>query len=394
MAQNPDSICHTGPARKNPVCQNGSVALPIRPNILRMEPYSPGKPIAEVKRELELERVVKLASNENPLGPSPMAVEALGAAAQQAHVYPDGAAYDFRQAAAKKFGIPAEQVLVGNGSDELIHLLGLVFLDGQADEIVVGYPSFVRYDAAAELADAKVVRVPLDRDFRHNIGAMAKAVTPATKLMFLANPNNPTGTITTRQELDQLLERLPDHLTLILDEAYFEFANADPDYPDSLDYIKAGKNVVGLRTFSKAYGLAGIRLGYGFAPPQIADAINRAREPFNVNSFAQAAGVAALEDEDHVARTLENNRRGMARIVEAFRSIGATPVPSHANFVFAELGRPAQPIFESLLARGVIVRPGGVFGTPSCLRVSVGTEEENELFAAALELAAKERIPE
>lgn len=359
--------------------------LPIRPNVLQMTPYSPGKPISEVQRELGLERVIKLASNENPLGPSPKAVAALKRAAEEAHLYPDGAAHDFRQAVSDRYGVPYSQILVGNGSDELIHLLGLVFLDGPEDEIIVGHPSFVRYDAAAHLADSRIVQVPLDSGYRHDLPAMAKAITDQTKLLFIANPNNPTGTYVTRQEVDRLFADLPDHVTVVLDEAYYEFAKEQADYPVSTDYVEQGKNVVGLRTLSKAYGLAGIRLGFGFTTPEIADAINRAREPFNVNSLAQLAGIAALSDEDHVARTLENNRIGMKRIVDCFERVGAMPCKSYANFVFADLGRPSRPVFQALLERGIIVRPGDVLGAPTCLRVSVGTEEENELFAQALE---------
>ncbi len=365
---------------------------PIRPNVLRMEPYSPGKPIAEVQREYGIDRVIKLASNENPLGPSPKAVEALVNAAQEAHVYPDGAAHDFRRAASQKVGVPFEQVLVGNGSDELIHLLGLVFLEDSDDEIIVGYPSFVRYDAAAHLVGGKVVQIPLTPDYRHDLPAMLAVVTPNTKLMFIANPNNPTGTLVTKSELDQLLAKLPSHVTVVLDEAYFEFAADQPEYPNSADYVNAGHNVVGLRTLSKTYGLAGIRIGYGFAPLAIADAINRAREPFNVNSLAQVAGVAALGDEEHISKTIENNRHGIRVLSEVLEGLGAKPCPSFANFVFADLGRPAKPIFEQLLQRGIIVRSGEIFGTPNCLRVSVGTPEEMDLFAAAIKEVMKEPV--
>lgn len=365
---------------------------PIRPNVLRMQPYSPGKPIAEVKRELGLECIVKLASNENPLGPSPKAVAALKQAAEEAHIYPDASAHDFRRAASEKFGVPYEQVLVGNGSDELIHLLGMVFLEKPEDEIIVGYPSFVRYDAAAHLAGSKLISVPLDADYRHDLPAMLAAVTPNTKLMFIANPNNPTGTLVTKAEVDALLDQLPDHVTLVLDEAYFEFAADQSDFPNSADYIREGRNVVGLRTLSKTYGLAGIRLGYGFAPPVIADAINRAREPFNVNSLAQVAGVAALADDEHVKRTVENNRRGLERLAGVFEKLGAKPCPSFANFIFADLGQPARPVFQALLERGVIVRPGDVLGSPTCLRVSVGTEEEIEVFVEAIEDVMKQPV--
>jgi histidinol-phosphate aminotransferase len=361
----------------------------IRPNVLKMHPYSPGKPISEVKRELGLDRVIKLASNENPYGPSPKALEAVSKAAAEMHVYPDGAAFELRQALSVKFEIDPSGILLGNGSDELIHLLGLILLDSPEDEVVVGDPSFVRYDAAAHLAPCRLVKVPLDADLRHDLPAMARATTDRTKLLFIANPNNPTGTLVRRSEVDALLADLPPTTVVVLDEAYFEFAAHESDYPNSADYVRAGQPVVGLRTFSKAYGLAGIRLGYGFAPGAIVDAVDRAREPFDVNSLAQAAGIAALQDDEYVRQTVTRNRRGLERIAEAFRQAGARPYESYANFVFADLGRPARPVFQALLQRGIIVRSGEVLGMPHALRVSVGTEDEVEAFCEAFaEVAA------
>jgi histidinol-phosphate aminotransferase len=356
----------------------------IRPNILKMVPYAPGKPIDEVKRELGLDRVIKLASNENPLGPSPKAVEAVQSAASTMHLYPDGAAHDLKQAISRKFGVPPLQILVGNGSDELIHLLGLLYLGGENDELIMGHPSFSRYDASAELAASRLTKIPLDSEFRHDLPAMARAISDKTRLVFVANPNNPTGTIVRRKELDPFVKDLPTHVTLVLDEAYYEFAADEPDYPSSLDYIAQGYNVIGLRTFSKAYGLAGIRVGYGFAQEPVVDAINRAREPFDVNSLAQVAAIAALEDEEHVTNTVSNNREGLRLLADAFASVGAKPMESYANFVFAELDRPAKGVFEALLKKGVITRSGHALGNESCLRVSVGTQEEIEVFAKAL----------
>ena len=365
------------------------MAARIRPNVLQMQPYSPGKPVEEVKRELGLERVVKLASNENPLGPSPKAVEAVREAAARMHVYPDGAAHTLRAALASKFGIDKKQILVGNGSDELIHLLGLVLLE-EGDEMMMGHPSFSRYDAAAHLSVAKLVKVPLDVDYRHDLDAMARAVTDKTRLVWVANPNNPTGTIVRKPALDRFLDQIPEDVVVVLDEAYYEFAADQDDFPNSLDYIKAGRsNVVGLRTFSKAYGLAGIRVGYGFAPPAIADAIERAREPFDVNSLAQVAAVAALDDDEHIRNTVETNRRGLKILAGVFAEVGARPLESFANFVYADLGRPAQPVFDALLRRGVITRPGDVLGNPTCLRVSVGTDEEMEIFVKELKEVLK-----
>ncbi|MEJ5171801.1 MAG: aminotransferase class I/II-fold pyridoxal phosphate-dependent enzyme, partial [Fimbriimonadales bacterium] len=251
------------------------------------------------------------------------------------------------------------------------------------EESSIGYPSFVRYDAAAQLADCRLVKVPLDGDLVHDLSAMARALTPRTKMVFVANPNNPTGTIVRKSEVDAFLRDLPDGVLLVLDEAYYEFAADVPDFPNSLDYVREGRPVVGLRTFSKAYGLAGIRIGYGFAPEEVVDAVDRAREPFDVNSLAQAAAVAALEDGQHVARTVANNRAGAERIAKALREAGARVYPTFANFVYADLGRPAQPVFEALLRQGVIVRTATTMGSPTGLRVSVGTPEEVDRFLEA-----------
>ena len=362
----------------------------IRPNVLLMEPYSPGKPISDVKRELGLEYVIKLASNENPFGPSPKALAAVEQAAKSMHLYPDGAARALRQAIATKFSIAENQILLGNGSDELIHLLGLLFLAGPEDELLMADPGFSRYDASAHLAASKLVKVPTDADFRHDLPAMAAAVTPNTKMIFIANPNNPTGTAVFREEFERFLDAIPGHIPVILDEAYVEFSYFANDLPSAIDYVRAGRNVIGLRTFSKAYGLAGIRLGYGFASAGVVDAYQRAREPFNVNSLAQAAGIAALEDDAHITMTAKNNRAGLLRLSEIFRSVGARPVDSYANFAYADMGMDADPVFHGLLKRGVIVRAGSHVGHPYCLRVTVGTEEEMDFFEHALKAVMAE----
>lgn len=353
----------------------------VRPNVLEMRPYSPGKPIEEAQRELGLERVVKLASNENPLGPSPRAVEAAAAAASTMHLYPDASGFALRRALADKHRIPFDQIVLGNGSDELIHLLGLALL-GPEDELLVGDPSFVRYDAAAQIVPCRLVKVPLDATFRHDLSAMAKAVTERTKLVFVANPNNPTGTVVTRTDWRAFVRDLPETTVAVLDEAYFEFAAHLEDFPDSVEDVREGLNVVGMRTFSKTYGLAGIRIGFAACPPAVADALFRIREPFSVNSLAQAAAIAALDDEEHLRRTIENNRSGLETIAAAFRAVGVHPYESFGNFVFADLGRPAAPVLDGLLRRGVIVRG---LGHPQWVRVSVGTPEENRLFADALQ---------
>ncbi|MFQ3588153.1 MAG: histidinol-phosphate transaminase [Fimbriimonadaceae bacterium] len=359
--------------------------LPIRENVLAMTPYSPGKPIEEVKRELGLERVIKLASNENPLGPSPKAVAAVRAAADAIHLYPDGSAHDLRLAIGRKFGFPPEQILLGNGGDEILRMLGWVLIDSPEDEVLTADPSFIVYGDTAKIAPCRWVKVPVDAGYGIDLTAMAGRLGERTRIVFLANPNNPTGTVLKKSDFDAFLRDVPDTALVVLDEAYYEFAADLPDFPHAIDYVRAGvPNVVCLRTFSKAYGLAGVRCGYGFAPAELVDAVHRARQPFHVNSLAQAAAIAALEDDEHVARTVANNTRGLDRLAEIVREVGGTPIPGRANFLLADFGRPAGPLFRALLERGVIVRSGEPLGAPTCLRISVGTDEETELFGKAI----------
>lgn len=358
----------------------------IRPNVLELEPYSPGKPIDEVKRELGLTDVVKLASNENPLGPSPYAIEAAMRAMQSANLYPDGSCYALRQAVAKHVNMPPEYLLFGNGSDELIHYIGLTFLM-PGDEVITGYPSFVRYDAAAKLNNAILHLVPL-REHRFDLPAILERVNAHTKLIFIANPNNPTGTMVTAQEVDDLMRALPEHVVVVFDQAYQEYVSR-ADYPNTLHYVREGHNVIVLRTFSKAYALAGLRVGYAIARPEIVDAMNRVREPFNVNSIAQAAALAALEDQEHLKRAVQTNRQGLEYFYAHFERLGLPFVHSEANCVMVDLGRDAQPVFEQLLRRGVIVRTGHIFGLPTYLRITTGKPEENERFICALEEVLK-----
>lgn len=359
------------------------MSFSLRPHLAGMSPYSPGKPIDEVKRELGLTRVIKLASNENPLGPSPKAVEAVREAAAQLHLYPDASSYALKQAISACHGISPDHLMLGNGSDDLIHYLCQCFLEGPDTQMMMGDPSFVRYESGGQLADSQVIKVPLNSEWRHDVHAMAASLTPKTRLVFIANPNNPTGTMVSKQEVDWLLTQLPAGCVLILDEAYFEFAVGTPDFPDSLDYVKAGAPVVGLRTFSKAFGLAGIRVGWGVAPLAVIDAVDRIREPFNVNILAQSAAIAALGDPSHVAATVDLNKKGLARIEAACQSLGMSVVPSLANFACIDLGRPARPVFDALLRKGIITRCGDVLGMPHHLRVSVGTDEEMDAFLEA-----------
>jgi histidinol-phosphate aminotransferase len=350
---------------------------PVSDNIRRLTPYKPGKPIADVKRELGLTDVIKLASNENNLGPSPLAVAAMREAVTGVHLYPDGSCYELRNAVANHLSMPPDSVIFGNGSDDLIRLVGLAFLQ-PGDEIVQDDPTFSQYEAAATLNGAVCHKVP-NLNWTHHLDAMAECVGSRTRIAFLTNPNNPTGTTVGAREVDSFIDRMPPETLVVFDEAYFEYVER-ADYPDSLRYVREGRNVVVLRTFSKAYGLAGIRLGYGVARPEIISVLEQVREPFNVSVLAQAAGIAALEDHEHLRRTREMNHDGKCAFYAAFDDIGLRYAPSEANFVWVDAGRDSREVSDALMRRGVIVRAGAPFGAPNHIRVTIGLPEENARF--------------
>ncbi|WP_217267268.1 histidinol-phosphate transaminase [Thermanaeromonas sp. C210] len=353
-----------------------------REAILDIKPYVPGKPIEEVQRELGIKDVIKLASNENPLGPSPDAVMALREAAEKIYLYPDGSCYYLKQALAAKLEVSEEQLIIGNGTDEILKMLGEAFVD-PGDEVIVGDPTFSEYEFAAQVMGGRAVKVPC-RDFRLDLEAMAGAVGPRTRLVFLCNPNNPTGTIVSQEEVDVFLNRVPSHVLVVLDEAYYEYVTS-PAYPDSLAYVRDGRpNVIVLRTFSKIYGLAGLRVGYGIAHPEVIKALNRVREPFNVNSLAQVAARAALQDEYHVGKSREVNNEGKEFLYEQFRALGLKYVPTESNFIFVDIGRDSREVFKKMLAKGVIVRTGDIFGYPTFLRITIGTRRQNQRLIDAL----------
>ena len=361
-------------------------ALEIADRLTALKPYQPGKPIEEVKREYGITgEIVKLASNENPLGVSPAARAALADALPRLALYPDGGCHDLRLAVAAHLDIAPDRLVFGNGSDEIIHLLGLTFLQ-PGDEIVIGDPTFVLYEAAATLAGAKSVKVPLTRPgLVHDVAAMTDAITERTRLVIIANPHNPTGTIVEdTAALYRLMERLPKRALLVLDEAYAEYVYHRPGFPKALDFIKAGAPVIGLRTFSKMYGLAGLRVGYGVADARLIAAMNQARSPFNVNLAAQIAAAAAINDESFVQESRATNEAGLKQFYAAFEAMGLLYVPSFANFVLVDTRQPCRAVFTELLKRGVIVRTGDVFGLPTFLRVTVGTPAQNERFSSAL----------
>jgi histidinol-phosphate aminotransferase len=350
----------------------------VTPNIEQIRAYEAGKPVEELARELGVVDAIKLASNENPLGPSPLALVAMREALGEVHRYPDAAAYRLREKLAAKHGVGMDEVIQGNGSNELLDLLVRTFTTA-ADHIVFAAPSFVVYELASLAHGTPYTAVPL-RDETHDLEAMAAAVTPRTKLMFVANPNNPTGTYVGRRAVERLLAELPPDVIVAMDEAYFEYADA-ADYPDCLELRGLRERLVVLRTFSKIHGLAALRVGYAIAPAPIVDYMNRLRNPFNVGSLGQAAAIAALDDHEHVRRSRELNLSERARITTALERLGLRVAPSQANFVFVDLRRPAREVYERLLRKGVIVR---VIGPPTCVRITLGTLAENDRLLGAL----------
>lgn len=353
--------------------------------IQTLTPYQPGKPIEELEREYGVQNSIKIASNENPLGPSPKAVAAITAALPHLHLYPDGDCFYLKQRMAEKLGVDRSRLILGNGSNELIEMIVRAFMrTGEA--IVVGEHAFAIYHLVAQAAGGRTIAVP-HKGFQFDLEAMARAITPETRIVFLDNPNNPTGTIYTRSEWEAFLKIVPHDVFVVVDEAYFEFVE-DGDYPNSLTYQDGAHRLVTLRTFSKICGLAGVRVGYGISSPEIIDALNRIRQPFNVNSLAQVGALAALDDEEHIRRTQENNRKGIAYLRRELDRLGLEYAPSWGNFLLVKVG---AGTYQRLLPEGVIIRPMEGYGFPGYARVSVGTPSENGRFIAAMEKLLKQR---
>jgi len=348
-------------------------------------PYEPGKPIEEVEREYGIANSIKLASNENPLGPSPKAMAAIRAKLDDLNLYPDGDCFYLKSGLAKKLGVAPEQLIFGNGSNEIIELAVRTFMR-PGDHAVMARQAFVVYQLIVQAVGGKSVQVPL-REYTHDLAAIGAAVTAETKIVFLANPNNPTGTIYRRAEWEAFLAKLPQDVLLIVDEAYFEYVQ-DDGYPDSLKYQSDTRPMLTLRTFSKLYGLAGLRVGYGVGPREIISMMQRVRQPFNVNAPAQWAALAALDDGDHVLRSLAVNCEGLEYLGGEFKKLGLEFVPSHGNFVLVRVGK-GQEVFKQLLSQGVIVRPMGGYQFPEHVRVTVGTMAENRKFIGALQKVIK-----
>jgi len=355
--------------------------LTVPDYILSLEPYVAGKPLEELEREYGIKDAVKLASNENPLGPSPKALEAIRRSAANLHRYPNSGSYDLCQHLARQLNIKCENIVLGNGSDDLIAMLARVLLQ-PGDEAVLPQPSFLFYEIVIQSAGAVPVGIPLKSETT-DLEGMLERIGPKTRLVFVNNPHNPTGSLITKPALDAFVEALPATVVLVIDEAYIEFVQ-DPRCPSSLDYLSSGKTVVGLRTFSKAYGLAGLRVGYGLMPTNFAELLHRVRQPFNVNTLAQAAAIAALGDQDFLAETVRLVHDELAFIYRGLDELGIPYFRSNANFLLIRLKKKADAVFEDLLRQGVIVRSMSSYGYPDYIRVSVGRHHENVRFLEAL----------
>jgi histidinol-phosphate aminotransferase len=358
-----------------------SVERLVPPWLASLVPYQPGKPIEEVERETGIRDSIKLASNENPLGPSPLALAAVREALPNVHRYPDGGGFFLKQKLAAKLGVGADQIILGNGSNEVLELLARSFLR-PGEDAVMSEQAFVVYASVVQAAAGIPRAVPL-RDFTHDLDGILSAVRKSTRLVFLGNPNNPTGTIYRRDVFERFLARVPRDVVVVADDAYAEYV-VDPDYPRTLEYLAPERLLVVLRTFSKVYGLAGLRIGYGVAPAEVVAVLERVRQPFNVNGLAQVAASAALDDHQHVERSRRSNREGMQFLEGEFARLGLDFVPSQANFILVRVGD-GLGAYQALLRRGVIVRPVGGYGFPEHVRVTVGTGEEVRRFIAALE---------
>jgi histidinol-phosphate aminotransferase len=344
--------------------------------------YEPGKPVEDVARELGLDpsTIIKLASNENPLGPSPKALAAMHDALERVHYYPDGGGFHLREAIAAQFGFGRENVILGNGSNEIIEFIGHAFLR-PGDEVITARHAFAVYALMATLFDARVIEVP-DPAFHHDLDAMAAAITPRTREIFITNPNNPTGTMVSQSDIDRFMAVVPEHVVVIFDEAYYEFVD---NPPDTLKYIREGReNVVVLRTFSKIQGLAGLRIGYGLGTPGMVEILQKTRQPFNANAIAQAGAIAGLLDLEHQYKTREMVRDGRAYLEEQFTFMGLEYIPSEANFIMVKVGD-GNEVFKALLSKGVIVRAMASYRLPEWIRVSVGTPPQNHRFVAELQ---------
>ena len=357
-----------------------------RKSIEKLVPYPPGKPIEELERELGITGSIKLASNENPLGPSPLAVQAILDHVPKLHRYPDGSAFYLKSKLSARLHLPQEQIIIGNGSNELIELMIRTFLM-PGEQVVQAFPTFLVYEKVVAGAGGKIISIPL-KDFRLDLEAIADAVNPKTKIVFINNPNNPTGSAISRDDMEAFLKRIPDQVIVVLDEAYIDFVS-DPGVARGLDLLGQHTWFVALRTFSKLYGLAGLRIGYGFGSEKVIDYMNRVRQPFNVNSLAQAAATAALDDSEFVSRTLNTVKEGLSYLYHELHRMGLEYIPTQTNFFLIKVPLGGRETYERLLRQGVIVRSMDAYGLGDYIRINVGLPQENERFVTALQSTLK-----
>lgn len=357
-----------------------------KPGVLGLHPYQPGKPIEELEREYGVSNIIKLASNENPLGSSAKALAAMRGELDEVWLYPDGNGFELKQKLAAKHGVAMDRITLGNGSSDVLEFAVRVFV-GSGDEVLFSEHSFALYPILTQAVGGTGVVAPAS-DWGHDLNAMRERISERTRLIFVANPNNPTGTWLGAAELESFIREVPEDILVVVDEAYFDYAiepaTGAEDYPDCSAWVERYPNLMVARTFSKSYGLAGLRVGYAVSHPQVADLMNRVRPPFNVNSVALAAAAAALDDAEHLTRSVALNAAGLKQLTAAFDLMGLAYIPSVGNFISVDLQRPGAPVYEALLHEGVIVRPVANYGMPNHLRVTVGTEEENKRFLAAL----------
>ena len=360
----------------------------FRKELGNLKEYVPGKPIEDVMREYGLKSIVKLASNENPLGPSPRAIEAIKKEAKHVNIYPDGQALELRDKLAKKHGMKLEEIIIGSGGEQILKLMAHTFIN-EGDEVIFAAPSFALYDIMSSHMGAKCHSVPLTEGFKHDFDAFKKLVNDKTKLVYVCNPNNPTGNIMTKEEVMNFIKILPDTCVLMLDEAYFEYAIHDPNYLDGLEILKNRPNTVVLRTFSKVAGLAGLRIGYAFSSAEIIREMTKVKGVFNANRLGQVAALASLEDEEHIEKTIALNKASLDKMKAFFDENKMSYVPSHTNFIFVNINMSSRVAYEELLKLGVIIRPGFLWGQENYIRVSSGTLEETDIFLQALKEVTK-----
>jgi len=353
----------------------------VRKGILDLKPYLPGKPIEEVKRELGLKEVIKLASNETSVGPSPLAIEAIKKELKNINLYPEGSSSVLREKLAQRLSIDKEMIIIGNGEDDIIDLIGMAFINN-GDEVITGEITFPAYETITKIMRGKIIPVKL-KDYTYDLEEIAQRINEKTKIIFLCNPNNPTGTIVDKEAVDRFTKQVPDDVVVVFDEAYYDYVE-DENYPNSLSYVLEEKNVIVLRTFSKIAGIAGVRIGYGIAKPELIGYLNRVVNPFTTNRLAQVAALASLDDEEHRKKVLRSNQEGKKYLYRELKEIDLFYLPTEANFIFIDLKGDSEVIFEKLLKKGVIIRPGKTWGCPNFIRVTIGTPYENEKFIQAL----------